>query len=157
MISKINQILKRSMSQQVSQKISKKILKILAKISDDWVRPLYVQFWIFHDSSRMLFKTNQIKGMVNNFQQFFHNLQFYTSLQLKKLIETENHRLYRKIGLEWKLGKWLKLVDISINQYDFQFQLLSHLKVPVTMENCHMLEYVIQINFIPKVPLTRPD
>ena len=44
------------------------------------------------------------------------------------------------------INAWLELSLIS-----------SHLKVPVTMENCHMLEYVIQINFIPKVPLTRPD
>jgi len=55
-----------------------------------------------------------------------------TRLKLKKLIELENHRIYRKLGLEWKL-------------------------VPTAMENSHMLEYVIEINFIPKIPLTRPD
>jgi len=29
-----------------------------------------------------------------------------TRLKLKKLIEMENHRIYRKIGLEWKLGQF---------------------------------------------------
>ena len=30
-----------------------------------------------------------------------------TRLKLKKLIELENHRIYRKLGLEWKLGNCL--------------------------------------------------
>ena len=33
-----------------------------------------------------------------------------TRLKLKKLIELENHRIYRKLGLEWKLGNCLYIM-----------------------------------------------
>ena len=47
-------------------------------------------------------------------------------------LEWENNRLYEKLGLRWRLTK--KQCDSS-----------------------SMMEYVIEISFLPKVPILRPD
>lgn len=55
-----------------------------------------------------------------------------TRLRLRKLIDYENQRLYHKLGLEWSL-------------------------VPVRIDGSPMLEYVIRIDHIPRIPLSYPD
>lgn len=56
-----------------------------------------------------------------------------TRTALEKLIASENHRLYHKLGLNWKLSK----------------------------ERCHtnyaFMEYVLVIEFLPKLHLYQPD
>lgn len=46
-----------------------------------------------------------------------------TRLKLKKLIEMENHRIYRKIGLEWKLGnRFMFKVLAFVNSIKLNFE-----------------------------------
>lgn len=55
-----------------------------------------------------------------------------TRHSMEKALEWENNRLYEKLGLRWRLTK--KQCDSS-----------------------SMMEYVIEISFLPKVPILRPD
>jgi hypothetical protein len=55
-----------------------------------------------------------------------------TKLSLEKLLEWENNHLYRKLGLKWKL-------------------------VQMHLDNSALLEYVLMIEFIPKLNLHAPD
>ncbi|XP_037087166.1 cysteine-rich hydrophobic domain-containing protein 2-like [Pollicipes pollicipes] len=55
-----------------------------------------------------------------------------TKHSLEKALEWENTNLYHKLGLHWKLAR-------------------HH------CDNSTMLEYVLLIEFIPKLPLNRPD
>ena len=49
------------------------------------------------------------------------------------------------------------MISHNMTSVDILHTLVTSIKVPVAMDNSHMLEYVIQITFIPKIPLTRPD
>ncbi|RVE44865.1 hypothetical protein evm_010465 [Chilo suppressalis] len=55
-----------------------------------------------------------------------------TQHSLNKLLEWENSRLYNKLGLRWRLTK-------------------QH------CDSSSMMEYVLLIEFIPKIPIYRPD
>jgi len=55
-----------------------------------------------------------------------------TRLRIQKLIDYENHRLYHKLGLRWGL-------------------------VTLQIEDSPMFEYVIKIEYLPKIHLTYPD
>ncbi|XP_067948865.1 cysteine-rich hydrophobic domain-containing protein 2-like [Watersipora subatra] len=55
-----------------------------------------------------------------------------TKLSLDKMIDWENNHLYYKLGMRWKLSKR---------------------KCPTNS----MVEYVLVIEFLPKVPINRPD
>ncbi|RVE76453.1 hypothetical protein OJAV_G00007720 [Oryzias javanicus] len=55
-----------------------------------------------------------------------------TRRSLEKLLEWENSRLYHKLCLHWKLSKR-------------------------KCETNNMMEYVILIEFLPKIPIFRPD
>lgn len=57
---------------------------------------------------------------------------FQTQHSLNKLLEWENSRLYNKLGLRWRLTK-------------------QH------CDSSSMMEYVLLIEFIPKIPIYRPD
>ena len=91
MILKINQILKRNVPSQVSH--------------------------TSYDSHVILISCFQLKFLLVGFGLCICSFGFSmipvvcfskrTRLKLKKLIELENHRIYRKLGLEWKLGNCL--------------------------------------------------
>ncbi|KAI8508604.1 Cysteine-rich hydrophobic domain-containing protein 2 [Branchiostoma belcheri] len=55
-----------------------------------------------------------------------------TRHSIEKVLDWENSHLYHKLGLHWKLAKR-------------------------KCESSNMMEYVILIEFIPKVPIHRPD
>jgi hypothetical protein len=55
-----------------------------------------------------------------------------TRLQIEKLLDWENSRLYKRLGLSWKL-------------------------IQTHLDSSSMLEYVLLIEFIPKKHLYRPD
>ncbi|XP_056646048.1 cysteine-rich hydrophobic domain-containing protein 2 [Diorhabda sublineata] len=55
-----------------------------------------------------------------------------TQHSLNKLLEWENNYLYNKLGLHWRLSK-------------------QH------CDSSSMMEYVIVIEFVPKIPIYRPD
>ncbi|KAF3687590.1 Cysteine-rich hydrophobic domain-containing protein 2 [Channa argus] len=57
---------------------------------------------------------------------------FQTRRSLEKLLEWENSRLYHKLCLHWRLSKR-------------------------KCETNNMMEYVILIEFLPKIPIFRPD
>lgn len=64
--------------------------------------------------------------------QILHIHLFQTQHSLNKLLEWENSYLYNKLGLHWRLSK---------QQCD----------------SSSMMEYVILIEFLPKIPIYRPD
>lgn len=55
-----------------------------------------------------------------------------TQHSINKLLEWENSRLYHKLGLHWRLTKQ-------------------------RCDSSSMMEYVLQIEFIPKIPIYKPD
>lgn len=55
-----------------------------------------------------------------------------TQHTMDKLLEWENNHLYHKLGLRWRLSK-------------------EH------CDSSSMMEYVLLIEFIPKIPIYRPD
>ncbi|GFU92624.1 cysteine-rich hydrophobic domain-containing protein 2 [Trichonephila clavipes] len=55
-----------------------------------------------------------------------------TRHSIEKVLEWENNHLYQKLGLRWKLNKQ-------------------------ACETNSMMEYVLLIEFIPKIPIHRPD
>lgn len=59
-------------------------------------------------------------------------LSLQTQTTLDKLMEWENNHLYNKLGLHWRLTK-------------------QH------CDSSSMMEYALLIEFIPKVPIYRPD
>ena len=81
---------------------------------------------------------------------FVHHAQFVLSYEIRIAVE----------GLRFKFSQKRQYVKTHAKM---PFRLNSiypfgkQSKVPTAMENSHMLEYVIEINFIPKIPLTRPD
>lgn len=69
---------------------------------------------------------------IYHFWNYYKLFYLQTQHSLNKLLEWENSYLYNKLGLHWKLSK---------QQCD----------------SSSMMEYVILIEFLPKIPIYQPD
>ena len=94
---------------------------------------------------------------------FFENAIFQPSKIKIILIRVIGTNKIRSLGVPYEIQS--KMENVKTHE-ELQFRPIfkrnpdkfhKQFKVPTAMENSHMLEYVIEINFIPKIPLTRPD
>ena len=130
-----------------------------AEIFIGWFRFMYMFIRIFNDTCCMFFKANPTQAK-----------ETYRTWKSSNLSKTWPRMETRKLFVNrWNTTSAATRFSDQVRHQNGgggdvipdpqpQIRLFYKLwKVPTAMENSHMLEYVIEINFIPKIPLTRPD
>lgn len=79
-----------------------------------------------------------------------------TQHSLDKLLEWENNHLYHKLGLHWRLAKQ-RCDSSSMMEYVSNCQCLNYLSLWGMIFFIFIFSQVLLIEFIPKIPIYRPD
>lgn len=79
-----------------------------------------------------------------------------TQHSLDKLLEWENNHLYHKLGLHWRLAKQ-RCDSSSMMEYVSNCQCLNYFSLWGMIFLIFIFSQVLLIEFIPKIPIYRPD